>query len=103
MMAQRKLVSEGSAIARALDYSLKRWEALTRYLDDGHVPIDNNWVENQIRPWAIGRGELVVRRFASSRPTSRSHHEFATFSATEWARTTRLSERHPDATANPQG
>ena len=50
MVAQRKLVSEGSAIAKALDYSLKRWEALTRYLDDGHVPIDNNWVENQIRP-----------------------------------------------------
>jgi hypothetical protein len=44
MVAQRKLVSEGSAIAKALDYSLKRWEALTRYLDDGHVPIDNNWV-----------------------------------------------------------
>jgi transposase len=59
MMAQRKLVSEGSAIARALDYSLKRWEALTRYLDDGHVPIDNNWVENQIRPWAIGRANWL--------------------------------------------
>ncbi len=42
MVAQRKLVSEGSSIAKALDYSLKRWEALTRYLDDGHVPIDNN-------------------------------------------------------------
>ncbi|MGF6736642.1 hypothetical protein OKW47_000388 [Paraburkholderia atlantica] len=39
MVAQRKLVSEGSAIAKALDYSLKRWEALTRYLDDGHVPV----------------------------------------------------------------
>ncbi len=55
MVAQRKLVAEGSAIAKALDYSLKRWEALTRYLDDGHVPIDNNWLENQIRPWATGR------------------------------------------------
>ena len=44
MIAQRKLVSEGSAIAKALDYSLKRWDALTRYLEDGHVPIDNNWV-----------------------------------------------------------
>ena len=42
MLAQRKLVSEGSAIAKALDYSLRRWEAFTRYLDDGHVPIDNN-------------------------------------------------------------
>ncbi len=59
MVAQRKLVSEGSAIAKALDYSLKRWEALTRYLDDGHVPIDNNWVENQIRPWAIGRSNWL--------------------------------------------
>jgi transposase len=55
MLAQRKLVSEGSAIAKALDYSLRRWEALTRYLVDGHVPIDNNWLENQIRPWAMGR------------------------------------------------
>ncbi|MFP4897369.1 IS66 family transposase, partial [Paraburkholderia sp. EG304] len=59
MVAQRKLVSEGSAIAKALDYSLKRWDALTRYLDDGHVPIDNNWVENQIRPWAIGRSNWL--------------------------------------------
>jgi len=38
-----------------LDYSLKRWMALSRYLDDGAVPIDNNWCENQIRPWALGR------------------------------------------------
>src|SRR5262249_51038917 len=59
LAVQRKLVSEGSAIAKALDYSLKRWEALTRYLDDGNVPIDNNWVENQIRPWAIGRSNWL--------------------------------------------
>ncbi|SCW97674.1 Transposase IS66 family protein [Pseudomonas sp. NFACC05-1] len=42
MIAQRQLVPEGSAIAKALDYNLKRWIALTRYLDDGAVPIDNN-------------------------------------------------------------
>lgn len=59
MLAQRKLVSEGSAIAKALDYSLRRWEAFTRYLDDGHVPIDNNWLENQIRPWAISRSNWL--------------------------------------------
>jgi hypothetical protein len=35
MIAQRDVVPEGSAISRALDYSLKRWEALSRYLDDG--------------------------------------------------------------------
>jgi transposase len=50
MTEQRARVSEGSA--NALDYSLRRWAALTRYLDDPHVPIDNNWCENQIR--AIG-------------------------------------------------
>jgi len=48
-------VPEGSAIAKALDYSLKRWIALARYLNDGAVPIDNNGGENQIRPWALGR------------------------------------------------
>jgi len=54
MIAKCDLVPEGSAISRALDYSLKRWAALSRYLDDGAVPIDKNWCENQIRPWALG-------------------------------------------------
>lgn len=52
---QRQRVPEGSATARAIDYTLKRWVALTRYLDDGNLPIDNNWVENRIRPIALGR------------------------------------------------
>lgn len=55
MIAQRHLVHDGSAISKALDYSLKRRKALSRYLDDGAVPIDNNWAENQMRPWALGR------------------------------------------------
>ena len=50
---------DGSATAKALDYSLKRWPALTRYLDDGDLPISNNWVENQIRPIAIGRANWL--------------------------------------------
>jgi len=29
--------------------------ALTYYVGDGRVPIDNNWIENQIRPIALGR------------------------------------------------
>ncbi|MGM8933639.1 IS66 family transposase [Pseudomonas neustonica] len=59
MIAHRTKVPDGSGTARALDYSLKRWEALTRYLDDGSVPIDNNRVENQIRPWALGRANWL--------------------------------------------
>jgi len=54
LFGQRRLVHEGTAIAKALDYSLKRWTALARYLDDGMVAIGNKWCENQIRPWAIG-------------------------------------------------
>ncbi|MEH6707080.1 MAG: IS66 family transposase [Alloalcanivorax venustensis] len=59
MIAQRQKVPDGSGTAKALDYSLKRWAALTRYLDDGAVPIDNNRVENQIRPWALGRNNWL--------------------------------------------
>lgn len=55
MTGQRTRVSDGSATAKALDYSLRRWAALTRYLDDPQVPIDNNWCENQIRPITLGR------------------------------------------------
>lgn len=55
MVAQRQLVHDGSAISKILNYSLKRWTALSRYLDDGVVPIENNWAENQIRPWGLGR------------------------------------------------
>jgi hypothetical protein len=59
MQAQRELVPEGSATAKALDYSLKRWVALTGYLEDGAVPIDNNQIENLIRPWALGRSNWL--------------------------------------------
>ena len=55
LLARRTQVPNGSGIARAIDYSLKRWAALTHYVNDGRVPIDNNWIENQIRPIALGR------------------------------------------------
>jgi transposase len=48
-------VAPGSATEKAIKYSLGRWVALTRYLGDGELPIDNNWVENSIRPLALGR------------------------------------------------
>jgi transposase len=59
MTLQRRKVPDGSATAKALDYSLKRWAALTRFIDDGQLPVDNNWIENQIRPIAIGRNNWL--------------------------------------------
>ena len=50
-----KKVPEGVATAKALGYSLHRWEARTQFVDDGQLPIDNNWIENQIRPFALGK------------------------------------------------
>ena len=38
----------GSATAKAIDYSQKRWVALIHYLHDGQVPIDNNWIPSPI-------------------------------------------------------
>jgi transposase len=59
MIGQRIQVPDGSGTAKALDYSLNRWAALTRYIDDGTLPADNNWIENQIRPIAVGRSNWL--------------------------------------------
>jgi transposase len=53
--AQLKLISGKSGLAAAIRYARWRWDALTRYLDDGQLEISNNAAENQIRPVALGR------------------------------------------------
>ena len=55
LQASRAQVPNGTASAKALDYALKRWPALVRYCDDAMLPMDNNRIENLIRPWALGR------------------------------------------------
>ena len=44
-----------SAIGKAIAYSLERWQRLSAYVNDGRLNIDNNPVENSIRPVALGR------------------------------------------------
>lgn len=44
-----------SAIGQAIAYTLHLWSRLIRYLDDGRYEIDNNLIENSIRPVALGR------------------------------------------------
>jgi hypothetical protein len=51
----RRSVANGGALAKAIDYSLRRWPALARYATNGFYPIDNNPVENAILPIAIGK------------------------------------------------
>lgn len=51
----RITTADGSGLARAIDYTLKRWSSLIRYAQTGNLPIDNNPVENTIRPIALGK------------------------------------------------
>ena len=68
LTAQRQRVPEGSATAKARDYSLKRWPVLTRYIDDADLPANNHWVENLLRPIALGRqNRLIAGSFGAGR------------------------------------
>ena len=67
MIAQRANVTDNTATAKAIDYALKRWASMIRYADDGRLPLDNNRIENQIRPWAVGRKNwLFAGSFAAA-------------------------------------
>lgn len=55
LVETRHTAAGGGALAKAIDYALRRWPALMRYADSGILPIDNNPVENAIRPIAIGK------------------------------------------------
>lgn len=55
LLSMQQAVATGSGTGKAIDHALKRWPALVRYADSGTLPIDNNAVENAIRPIAIGK------------------------------------------------
>ncbi|WP_413716360.1 IS66 family transposase [Sphingomonas sp. R1] len=61
--ALRRLSSK-SDMAKAIAYGTKRWAALSRFLDDGRLEIDNNIAERALRGVAIGRRNWL---FAGSR------------------------------------
>ena len=52
-------VSAKSEIAQAIGYSLLRWTALTRYVDDGRIEIDNSAAERALRGVALGRNNYL--------------------------------------------
>lgn len=67
LVAQRANITDGTPTAKAIDYATKRWTSMVRYADDGRLPLDNNRVENQIRPWAVGRRNwLFAGSFAAA-------------------------------------
>jgi hypothetical protein len=55
MLEEYPKITPRSPIGKALEYSMKRWKELTVFTTDGRLEIDNNKIENEIRPIALGR------------------------------------------------
>ena len=71
-----------SPIGKAIDYTLNRWEKLTIYITDGNIAIDNNLIENAIRPLALGRKNyLFVGSDEGGKRTAMMYSFFATCKA----------------------
>ncbi len=65
---QSKHVLPKSALGKAIGYALGQWPRLERYTEQGFLEIDNNWIENAIRPLALGRKNYL---FAGSHDGAR--------------------------------
>ena len=55
LIEQRAKLWPRSELAKAITYSLKRWDALTRFLDDGRICMTNNAAERALRGVVLGR------------------------------------------------
>ncbi len=91
-------------LGKALNYTIPRWQNLLVYLHDGHLEIDNNLVENAIRPLALGRKNYL---FAGSHDAAQRAAMFYSFFGTcrrhninpfDWLKD--ILERIPDHKAN---
>lgn len=71
-------VLPSSTIGKAIQYALNRWKNMTLMFVNGHIEIDNNLVENIIRPAAIGRKNYL---FAGSHESAQRTAMFYTFFA----------------------
>ncbi|MFU1519960.1 IS66 family transposase [Vreelandella alkaliphila] len=75
-----------SALGKALHYLDNQWPRLTRFLDDGLIPLDNNPAENAIRPFVVGR-----KNWLFSHTPSGAHASAAIYSLIETAKANGLS------------
>jgi Transposase IS66 family len=66
-------VPPAGPLAEAIRYALARWPALTRFLDDGRIELDNNPVQRAIRPIALGRKNHPIRGLGRRRRPMGNH------------------------------
>jgi hypothetical protein len=89
-------LSRKSETTAAIRYAVSRWDALTRYVDDGRIEIDNNAAERSLRGVALGRKNYLFA--GSDRGGERARHlQPDRFGETQWPRSRSLSARsaHP--------
>ena len=79
MVENLKQALPKSPLGEALQYTIPRWDKLLAYLYDGHLEIDNNLVENAIRPNALGRKNYL---FAGSHECAQRAAMFYSFFGT---------------------
>lgn len=63
-------VTHNSTIGKALAYSINQEEYLRVFLSDGSIPMDNNYAEQAIRPFTIGRKNFVLIESSNRAKTS---------------------------------
>ena len=79
---QANKVLPKSPIGKAIAYALKRWNKITNYTTQGFLEIDNNRIENAIRPLALGRKNfLFVGSDDGGKRTAMMYAFFATCNA----------------------
>lgn len=79
MLAHVAMIPPKSPLGQAIQYALHRWSGLCAYAQHGQIEIDNNWVENAIRPLAIGRKNYL---FAGSHDAAEMTAAMYSFMAT---------------------
>ena len=79
MQKEKYKVTPRSAIGKAISYTLRLWPRLIGYVEDGRFQIDNNLIENSIRPVALGRKNYL---FAGSHEAAQRAAMFYSFFAT---------------------
>ena len=58
-------------LGKAVNYALKNWPVLVRYLENGHITPDNNAAKNSIRPFVVGRKNFLFIGHPRGQPPAR--------------------------------
>ena len=97
-------LSRKSETTVAIRYALSRWDALTRYIDDGHIEIDNNAAERSLRAVALGRKNYLFAGSDMRRRARRRHLQPDRYGQTQRPRSRSLSARsaHPHRRSSDQ-